>query len=468
MSSALDSTGPPEVQDLSARLTAVRLSELPHNDIGNADRLLELHGHDLHFVPGIGWFVWDGRRWTRNSGGELMRRAKRTISTVQEEAVRLKDESKKNGLLKHSMRSSSLPRLEAAIKVAQSSERVEVEAHELDPAPHLLTVTNGTIDLRSGQLRDHNREDLITRLAGAPYEPAAQCPLFLDFLATTFAGDSALIEFVQRAMGYTATGETREHCFFMPYGTGANGKTTLLNVIADALGDYAMAADATTFMTGRSNGPRGDVARLRGARFVRSAEVEDDARLAESLVKQMTGGDTLVARPLYKSEFEFRPNFKLWIATNRLPAIRGTDHAIWRRLRRIPFDHRVEQADKELPEKLRAELPGVLAWVIEGARKYWLDGLQEPGCVHDATEEYRRSQDTVGGFLRECCERIAGARVPASELREHYDRYCGLEGVEPMRGNSFWAALEEHGLERLPRTNRGRAYGGVEIRGAGS
>jgi len=451
------------VADLQEHAASRAREGIPWSDYGNAERLVQAHGEDLLHVTGLGWHVWEGRRYRRDDDGEVMRRAKASARALREEAAALESGEEANKLFAHATKSESRPRLEAAVALAATELKVVCPADALDADPFLLNCPNGTVDLRSGELRDHCRDDRITKLAGAPYEPDAGSPRWLELLATALEGDEELIAFTQRAVGYSMTGDTREQCLFILHGEGANGKTTFLNGIGDALGDYATAADSSTFLGGRAGGgPRPDVTRLRGARFVRSAEVEADARLAEVFVKQATGGDTLVARSLYRDEFEFRPQLKLWIAANHLPAIRGTDHAIWRRLRRIPFEHTVSRPDRTLPDKLRDELPGILAWAVQGCLAWQQEGLGIPARVKEATESYREAQDSIGAFLREHCRLDPHVRTGASELRDAYGRWCNEQGLQPIAAGPFKAAVEGYGA-RWKKVTEGRFYEGIEV-----
>jgi len=365
----------------------------------------------------------------------------------------------RDALFKFAVQSEAAKRLEAGIKLAASETAVGVRVEDLDADPYLLNVENGTLNLRTGELRPHRREDLLTKVAAVAYDRDAPCPRWLAFLDETFGGDAALIG----SAGYALTGDTSEQCLLVLEGSGANGKTTAVEALAHVLGDYAAHVDSSTFMVGAGGGgPRPDVARLHGARLVVSSEVEQGVRFAEVFVKQATGGDALVVRQLYREPFEFRPEFKVFITANSLPTIRGTDHAIWRRMRRVPFHHKVERPDKQLPAKLRAEAPGIQAWMVEGCLAWQREGLEPPAAVRVATEEYRTGQDTVGAFLRERCRKASGATIPANILRAAYVAHCRDGGVHPVPEPAFKAAVEGGGFE-WDRGKHGRFYRGVEV-----
>jgi hypothetical protein len=291
-------------------------------DSGNAERFAADHGHEVRFCHNTGkWFIWDGQRWVKDDIGQVYRLAKHTVRRMLAESLEA-DGDDRPVLVKHALRSESEPRLRALLNLARNERGMPVRVVELDSDPQLLNVSNGTIDLRTGLLREHRREDLITKLVPVQYDPAAACPLWLAFLEEVTGGNQDLLRYMQRAVGYSLTGNTVEHAVFLLYGTGSNGKSTFLESVRYLLGDYAQTAAFTTFMVSRqSSGPRNDLAQLQCARFVTASESEEGSRLAESFVKQVTGGDMVTARFLYGEHFEFRPQFKLWLGTNHKPAV---------------------------------------------------------------------------------------------------------------------------------------------------
>ncbi|MGI8597500.1 MAG: DNA primase family protein, partial [Thermoleophilaceae bacterium] len=286
-------------------------------DYGNAERLVSAHGGDLRYAHGLGWLAWDGRRWRRDLDGEVERRAKATVRALYREAGSLEDEGERKALASWARKSEAAPRIAAAIALARTESAVVVGPGALDGAPLLLNVVNGTLDLRTGELREHRREDLLTKLAPVAWVPGSRDPAWERFLEHTTGGDAELAAFLQRAAGYTLTGDTGEEVLFFAHGPTATGKSTLLEALGATLGEYAVTADFDTFLARRGDpGVRTDIARLAGARLVASLEVEDGKHLAEGLLKQLTGGDTVTARFLYSDAFEFAPAFKLWLAAN--------------------------------------------------------------------------------------------------------------------------------------------------------
>jgi len=434
--------------------------EARFTDLGNARRLVALHGRDLRFCHPWGrWLIWTGRRWAEDETGEIMRRARDVPRALHAEAAECADSKAREALAAWALACESEARLRAMVSLARSEPGIPVLPGELDADPWVLNVTNGTVDLRSGELRPHRREDLITKMAGAGYDPGAVCPTWEAFLTRIMDGNEGLIGFLRRAVGYTLTGDTREQCLFLLYGTGANGKSTFIETVRTVLGDYARQASFDTFLAGKQDATRNDVAALVGARFVAAVEASQGRRLAEVLVKLLTGGDTVTARFLYHEFFEFRPVFKLFLACNHKPIIRGTDNAVWRRIRLVPFTVTIpeEEQDRNLPAKLRAEAEGVLAWAVRGCLEWQREGLKPPQEVMAATQAYREEMDPLAGFLGESCVMSPGVKAAASDLYRAYKAWCEKTGEEPVTQTTFGLRLGERGFSRV-RHSGGRFF----------
>lgn len=400
-------------------------------DAGNARRFARQHGAMVRYCYDWHRFlIWDDARWRPDAGALVMRLAKETARAIYDEPAGEPDPDRRKKIAAWAGASESEVRLRAMLALAQSEAGVPVDPADLDRDPWLLNVLNGTLDLRSGELSPHRRGDLITKLAPVEYDPTATCQRWTDFLDRILGGNERLIAYVQRAAGYSLTGDTSEQCLFMPYGTGANGKTTLLGTLQSLLGDYAIGTRPETLMLKGPDTIPNDVARLRGSRLVVAVEAEEGRRLAESLVKQMTGGDVMTARFMRAEFFDFSPTFKLWLASNHKPTIRGTDHAIWRRIRLIPFTVTIPEAerDRHFKDKLRSEWPGILRWAVKGCRAWQREGLREPEEVRAATETYRAEMDVLGAFLAERCVIGRDERVSAADLYDSYADWCRATG----------------------------------------
>jgi len=393
------------------------LSTEPHvvshhlTDAGNARRLAARHGQDLRYCDQLGgWLIWDARRWARDETFQVVARAKDTVQSIYAEAARELDEERRKAIGAHAKRSESERCITAMVKLTRSEPGIALTSQAFDPDPMLINCLNGTLraEGREIKFRDHKRDDLITKIIPVAYRPEAQCPRWLQALDEIFAGNQELIQFIQKAAGYTLTGNTDEQCLFILYGGGENGKSTFVEVLRGLLGDYGTTADIETFLAGKGNSIRNDIARLKGSRLVSSIEADEGRRLSEALIKNLTGGDRVSARYLYHEFFEFSPTFKLWFAVNHKPGILGTDNAIWRRIRLVPFTVVIpkEKRERDLAKRLKAEeLEGILAWAVEGLKLWLQEGLEPPQLVKDATVEYRAEMDTV-------------ARVPGRSLRD--------------------------------------------------
>jgi putative DNA primase/helicase len=364
-------------------------------------------------------------------------------------------------LLKWARRCESGRTINDALQMLER--RLFVAPTDADSDPFLLVTGNGTLDLKTGLLRPSERRDFITLGTRVPFDPAATCPAFEGFLRRIFRKNPDLIPFIQRAVGYSLTGDTGEQCLFLLHGSGANGKSTLLSVIEGILGDYARQAapDLLTAKTGDRHPT--EIADLHGARLVSTSETGEGRRLAESLVKQMTGGDRMKGRRMHQDFFEFAPTFKLWLCTNHLPQIRGTDAGIWRRIRLIPFLETITDNEKDptLPTKLRAEAPGILAWAVRGCLAWQANGLRPPSIVTATTADYRASEDTLGAFLAERCNLGDGLSAGATELYKAYREWAEENGEFTHTQTRFGRLLTERGIERVP--GRTITYRGIGL-----
>jgi len=435
-------------------------------DLGNAERLVQRHGQDLRYCyPWGAWLFWDERRWKQDDCGEAERRAQDTARSIYQEAAAEDDPDRRAALADHARKTESEHRRRAMLASARCL--LPVQMGDLDSDPWAFNVLNGTLDLRTGKLRPHRREDFITKLAPVHYDPDAEAPTWWKFLNRIFDRNLELMTFLQKAVGYSMTGHTWEQVLFILYGLGANGKSTFLETIRELLGDYARETTSETFLVKTGQTASNDLAALRGARFVKATETDSGKHLAEALVKQITGGDTITARFLYQEFFSFRPQFKIFISANHKPLIRGTDWAIWRRIRLIPFTVQIppQEQDKRLPEKLRAELSGILNWALEGCLLWQNEGLEPPAEVQAATAEYQAEMDLLGDWLSECCILANGASALAGELYQSYTEWCERTGEKrPLSRKAFGALLRERGLESGKSTAGARIWLGIGLK----
>ena len=438
--------GPPSPNGRGAPGPAQRFNL---TDLGNAERLVARHGESIRYCHPWGkWLTYDGRRWKVDGAGRVRRLARETVRQIGGEAPETSDDAERKTLLKWALASEAKAKIDAMLGLAEAERGIPVEPEELDRGRWILNVENGTIDLRTGELQNHRRGDLITRLAPVEYNPNAEAPTWRAFLERVLPSQE-LRRFVQRAVGYSLTGDTSERVLLILHGAGRNGKSTLLEALREVLGDYGMQTPAETLLAKASGGIPNDVARLKGARFVSASETEAGRRLAEALVKQMTGNDSISARFMRAEWFDFKPTHKTWLATNHKPEIRGTDHAIWDRVRLVPFEVRIPagEVDRKLPEKLRAELPGILTWAVRGCLQWQREGLGEPEEVRAATAEYRAEMDVLAGFVKERCVVQPTAWTKFADLYTAYAEWCEESRERPENKRAFGARLAERGFE---------------------
>ena len=420
------------------------------NDIGNAMQLLALHRSRLCYVVEVGWHIWDGKRFRRDGEMIAAHRLAHDLS-AQQLAVALRSGNK--AAIKWALSSGSKGRISAMLHEARPY--VAHQADDMDANIWLLNCRNGVLDLRDLTLRPHDPAGLITKICGTDYDPSASCPRWECFLAEIFDGDREMIRFVQYALGYSLTGSVRENVFFILHGTGKNGKSKLLETMAHVLGDYMMSTPADTWATKPPGAASNDVAALPGARFVTTTETEKSHSLRAGLVKQITGGDKVSARKMFHEFFEFTPQCKLWIATNNKPKVSGSDGAIWDRIRLLPFNIKFVPEkeliegqrirDNELMDKLLGELPGILAWMVRGCTEWQRHGLPPAVAITEAAEDYRASQDSVQGFVDQCCDASHGMTCAVKDLFAAYEIWCAENDEEALSKKAFGINLDERG-----------------------
>jgi putative DNA primase/helicase len=449
------------------------LRALRNTDTGRAEAFEMLHKFRLrHNHSRKRWMVWNGLFWAADTDGEAQRAAIDTarwrITAVWLESAKEEGKEAKRkaiGEFMEELEGESVRGINATLEVAKSLRGIKTESKDYDRNPTLLTVGNGTINLQTGELRRADQEDLITRATYIQYDPSATCPRWLQFLDEIFPGDSGLIEFIQRAVGYSLTGVTNEQCMFILHGNGANGKSTFLETIRRLLGPHAITTPFATFMVQRNVGaPRNDLAALVGARLVIASEAGQEASFDEAVIKQCTGSDSIACRYLYGEFFEYTPQFKIWLATNYKPTIRGNDDAIWRRIRLIPFNQQFKggKRDSALTEKLKAELPGILAWAVRGCLEWQRDGLGRPQTVLTATIAYREESDLVGRFLSERCVLGKEHSISGNALYSAYVQFCQQQGEKYLANNLFAAQIAKRRIEKK-RTRGGFVYQGLGL-----
>lgn len=439
------------------------------DDMGNANRFVDLFGENVRYCyTEKKWYFYNSMRWSVDNIGVILRMADKCVEAMKAEAkLYLQADEESGGDMaknfeKH-MKSSRSNKSKKAM-LSEVEHHIPILPIQMDRYKMALNTPSGIINLKNGDVKAHNPEYYFTKITSVDCAEAADCPRWLAFLDDIFAGDKDLIRYIQKAVGYSLTGSTAEQCAFFLYGTGRNGKSTFIDVIRDVFGDYAANIQPETIMvkSSQSNAINSDIARLKGARLVTSVEPNEGVRLNEGLLKQLTGDDTVTARKLYSEEFEFKPEFKLWMATNHKPIIRGTDTGIWRRIHMIPFDVQIpeDNVDKNLTHKLKAEMTGIFKWCIDGCLMWQREGLQMPDAVLKSVREYRREMDVISAFIEDKCT-LEGT-VQASMLYAAYASWADSNNEYCMSNTKFSTELAKR-FEKI----KGRNYNyftGISIR----
>jgi putative DNA primase/helicase len=408
------------VKDIPA--TPDKDADYPVNDTDRAIRFAKAFEGELRYVQAWKtWLVWNGVRWVADEDGGVLRKAQEMPKLFLQEASEINDVDRRRKAAGAAISAGNQKTLNAMISLAQSQIGIVASPTLFDSDPLLLGVANGVVDLRTGKFREARKEDYIIKQVGTAYDAAATCPTWEKFLSRVLSENAELISFIQRAVGYSLTASIAEQVLFFLYGTGQNGKSTFAECLKHLFGSYMVKATTALYTLDRhASEPLQEIARLVGKRLVTGSETEEGARLAESRVKDITGGDTLTGRELYCPAFNFPPTHRLWIYGNHRPDVRGNDRGIWRRIKLIPFEVQIpdKEKDLELLGKLLKEQPGILNWAIKGCIEWQNRGLDAPRIVIEATAEYREEEDEIGEFLAQTC--FQGGKVERTALYSQY------------------------------------------------
>ena len=458
-----DAPGPPASPDPTQAPRPDAVFKL--TDSGNAEYFAHHYGTDLRYDHRRSrWLMWNHQRWQPDGIAAVRRLAKLAMRQRLRDAARLEDGDARTRLAKWAL-SSEIPRpARCADLLAQAEPPIADTGDEWDRQPMLLGVRNGVVDLCAGTLRAGARDDRITMSTAVAYKAEATCPRWTRFVQEIFASDKELVDYVHRALGYSISGDTSEQIFFVDVGAGANGKGTLLTILSEVMGDYAYTMPfATVELTQRTAIPN-DLAALVGRRFVIASESNDGSRLNEARLKALTGCDPITARFLHSEFFTFRPVAKFWLSVNHKPIVRDDSHGFWRRLRLIPFTQTFP-VNRSLADELRAEAPGILAWLIRGCLAWQGEGLVPPPAVLEATEIYETDSDPLAAFLDEAIDRVSGSEVSARDLYAHYRDWANRRGYsdrERLTANGFGRKMAER-FQRV-HTRSGSVYSGLARR----
>jgi putative DNA primase/helicase len=410
------------------------------NDAGNADRLVQNFGEELrHLYATNTWYAWCGTHWAPDASGVVWQRGIDTARRIYASAERAINKELAVELGKHGNRSQSASRISAMIELARSNPTVAVTREQLDSNPWLLNVRNGTLDLQTGNLRPHSRDDLITRCAPVDYDPNATCETFERFLGEALP-DENVRAYVQRFVGYSITAVIREHVLVVFWGEGGrNGKGTLTNALKNVLGRYYTQAPRDLLMQSHGDKHLTGLTMLDGARLAVASETQTGAAFDQALVKQLCGGDPITANRMRQDHYTFDPTAKILLVTNPKPRVKDDDPATWARIHLVPWlVSFAGREDTSLGAKIAAEASGILRWAVEGCMEWQRIGLAPPDAVKHATEAYREEQDPLGEFFIEACEFDPDASVARKDMFECYERWAKAEGIRhPLSAKSF-------------------------------
>ncbi len=423
-------------------------------ELGNAERIVYYHGDNIRYCNELEWLIWNGKQWQEDSKRNIEALAAKTLRGLYQESKTEEDRYRAKQLNDWAKKCEKRAiRINSILDVRPM---VSIKKKDLDAHKFLFNCDNGVIDLKTGELSPHDRDLLFTKISPIEYHKNTECPSWIAFLESIFLTpigdpDNELIDYLQKAIGYSLTGVTKEQIMFFLFGNGRNGKSTFINVIQDLMGDYAKQTNSDTFLKKKNDsGINNDVARLDGARFVSAVESEEGQQLSEALVKQITGGEKMSARFLRQEYFEFTPEFKVFFTTNHKPIVKGGDNGIWRRIKLIPFTVTIpeEKIDADLPDKLKKEMAGIFRWAVEGCLKWQREGMKDPQAVKDATESYRQDMDILGPFLDENCTVHPSARIEAKTLYENYTKWCFQNSELELKNRVFYRQLEVRGFKK--------------------
>lgn len=447
---------------------AVDLGGSATTDEANAVRFVNQHGHAVRYVKKWhAWMVWDGIRWTQEETDMTLAMARKTARSIYGEALAAASDKEADALAKWAKVSASADRMEKMVRVASWDHAVMAKPSDFDRDPWALNTPNGIIDLTTGSLRPYDPRAMHSKVTGVSV--AAGTPVrWLAFLDEIFHGDTELIGWVQRLLGYSLLGTVREHVLVICWGGGANGKSTLLETVQAILGEYAAPADPSLLLAKRSDVHPAGIADLRGLRFVTCQETDQGRSLDEATVKALTGGTTRKARLMRGNFFTYVPSDTIWSATNHLPTIKNNDAGIWRRVRLIPFTKEIppERQNPDLKAQLVAEEgPAILNWLVEGCLLYQTEGLGTAAAVTEATAQYRSEMDVIGEFINDRCDLDANAKIKASEVFQEYTWWATDNKYRCLSAREFSRELIDRGYREVRRGD-GKYYLGLTVRDA--
>jgi len=456
------------MSNVDSVMEELKVTKFRLTDTGNAKLIAQIYGDQIRYDHKRGrWLIWDKHIWKLDLDGQIQRFAKLAAEERYRNALQIADTNLKKAVSKWSLRSEDNQKINAAIALLKSEYPVTDDGENWDIDPMLLGCKNGVVDLTTGAIRNGKPEDLITMTTGVKYDPHATCPMWKQFLSEIFNDNKELIDYIQKALGYSLTGMMTEQLLFFCYGSGSNGKSVFISVLQKVLGDYAHNVPFSTFQSQRVRSSTNDLAALELRRFVVSSEALGGKRLDEAILKNISGGDPVTARYLFKEFITFKPHCKIWFFVNHKPLVKDDSYGFWRRVRLIPFTRSFEKdkQDKQLASKLQTEVEGILTWLVQGALLYQKEGLiPVPKAVEDATAEYQRDSDSLADFIYERCTIEATAQAKASDLWKSYKTWEASQGLsekEMLGSKNFYRKIGEK-FKKVSK-KQGKIYLGIRL-----
>ena len=436
-------------------------------DRGNAERFADCFSKIARYSEAIGWMVWDKKRWCRKK--ESVKGLAMGLTNMMEQEAHTKEAEEGDVALKHAFNAQSSKNIMGMINLVKGMECISANPEDFDSRPWLLNCDNGVLDLRNGKLFAHDSKYMMTMVSKAEYDPhVGWGDRWQRFIEEITGGDHEMQNSLQQMAGYSLTGNISERCMFILYGDGNNGKNVFMDSLAHMLGGFGLVVAPETLMIKQKNGVPNDVAMMNGRRFVTASETDSSDRLNEPLVKSLTGDNRLTARFLRQEYFEFTPAFKIWLATNKKPIIKGTDTAIWNRLRLIRFEEVFsgDAIDPFLMRKLEAksELSGMLNWALDGCLAWQANKcrLKLSQKIYDETEGYRMEQDSIANFIVECLAKVPGYSEYKSVVYAAYKHWAEREGLGIMSHRRFSQEMAGKGFAEH-RKAENRCWRGLKV-----
>ena len=429
-----------------------------YDDTGNAERLKDKFGENIRYnYTSRLWMYYDGRRWKNDDTGRMKILTDKVAESIKKEKLFKSEGIDPDDMEKYRYRhwKDTRNHNKKVNMLKECEHLLPVTNETFDKDFDLFNTQNGYLNLKTGELKEHDKQQYFTKISNVEYTDKSDCPKWEEFLNDIFLGNQELIKFIQRAVGYSLSGYTTEQVLMVLYGNGRNGKSVFLDILNEIFGNYATNIQPQAIMASKTQSDASpEIAKLDGARLVTTTEPNEGERFDEGLIKQLTGGDRVSARKLYENEFEFTPQFKLWMATNHKPYVRGRDDGIWRRFVIIPFEKQIplEEIDRDLTNKLKKELPAIMKWCVDGFLEWQRIGLSEPAIIKEQRDEYRTEMDSIAAFIEECCDTNPMQKVQSSELFNAYDRWAKENHQHIMSSTKF-------GREMVKRFNR-KKYSG--------